>query len=295
MRMRSAVLALLVPSVLLSQREPLRQPTSVPLDLAVALASSGGLGAGTDPQILVGELPEWMATNIHIPSSALILGAASMGTTTLGFLQLPQGDDSPFGELETELPKKGWKKADWMSPAGGFRLEQSATPEPNAPNIYCSSDRVLYITPGAARQGKQTWVFRLSAQVRNYSPCSAPDRNRSSPYPLLYHPRQVTRVQPSARMGPNCSNVDRWSLGGGGGTGDRISTVVNGDSLLAHYGRQLADSGWIEAPGTTFTQARSWIRTGPEGRKELLQISVGTATDNPGCRDVNLMLWGRER
>lgn len=295
MRMRSALLVLLLPSAAMAQREPLRQPAAVPLDLAIALASSGGLGAGSDPQILVGELPEWMTTNIHIPSSALILGAASMGTTTIGFLQTLPGPEA-LGELDAGMEKKGWRRSGFSSgAAGGFRMLQTVTQDPAFPTIYCSADRVLYVTAGALKQGKQTWVFRLTTQARNYSPCSAPERDSRSAIPTLYHPLSASRVSPSMRPGPDCSTMDRRSLGGGSGTSDRVATTVSADSLLAHYGRQLVDSGWTAVAGHGMTLTRHWTRTDSTGRRRLLEIQVAGSTDNPSCRELRMMHYGAER
>src|SRR5206468_7237598 len=94
-------------SLLAQGREPLKQPTSVPIELATALAAQSFFSTA-QPQILVGALPEWIAQRIYIPPGAQILGSAFLGSTVIGFMKVPRGSDSLRSELEHELQLRGW-------------------------------------------------------------------------------------------------------------------------------------------------------------------------------------------
>ena len=65
----------------------LAQLDSIPIDLATALIGAGSVGS--DPQILVGSLPEWVTQRIVIPPGARILGSAFQGTAVVGVASVP--------------------------------------------------------------------------------------------------------------------------------------------------------------------------------------------------------------
>lgn len=73
-----------------------------------------------------------------------------------------------------------------------------------------------------------------------------------------------------------------------------LRSAMSPDSLLAHDGRQLADSGWMAMPERTFSVARFWTRTDTAGKASVIRLTVNASSENRTCRDVNLMRYPRE-
>lgn len=296
MRMRSVLASLVVPSLLGAQREPLRQPASVPVELAAALASAGGLGSGTEPQILVGELPEWVATRIHVPDGTVVLGSAFMGTTVVGILQTLAGTEFPLREFEAEVAKKGWKRQELSTgQSGGFRSAPTTATPTIFPATFCSGPQMLRLSPGSSRQGKQSWVLRVSTPT-GFGSCNPPPMSRRGEpeLPTLYHPGGV--VNDNNRMTRNCNPDDpATNRGPGNFTSARVRSTILSEELLVHYGRQLADSGWKEASSIARSVSGAWTRTDSAGKTMTLQLNIFTASGDPTCREMNLMIFSIER
>src|SRR5437762_13183192 len=89
-----AAIALVTPVGRARSQEPRRlaTPDSIPLELAAALAASGGFGA--EPQILVGSMPEWITNRLYVPASARVLVSAFLGTTVVGIISTPAASDT---------------------------------------------------------------------------------------------------------------------------------------------------------------------------------------------------------
>ena len=118
----------------LAAQEPRRlaQPDSIPLELAGALIASGGFT--TEPQILVGMLPGWMNSRVFLPPNGRVLGAAFIGSVTVGVLSVSEQPDSAIPKFEGELVKRGWKlppRAPKPSTGGGFRQAPVAASDPS--------------------------------------------------------------------------------------------------------------------------------------------------------------------
>ena len=292
MRMRSGLVALLLPAILTAQREPLRQPAAVPLELAAALASGGGFAPGADPNVLVGELPEWMANRILLPAGARVLGSAFAGSTVVGVVQVLQSDRDFIRDMDTALAGKGWRVSDFGPRGGGFRFLATPQGSEPLPSTFCAPDGMLTIRLGPSRQGRQIWFYRMTQRRTGFDPCNPPPGGRrSSPYPALYHPADATR-ETSGMFG--CEPNDPRARGAGGGTGDRIRTSMSPDSLLGHYGRQLVDSGWTTTNVTAKQVTQWWTRADSTGAQLHLKVAVTSSGGNPACRDLDLMVYGAQ-
>ena len=99
------------------------QPDSVPIDLATALISAGGLGG--DMQILIGDLPGWVSERVPPPENATVLGSAFVGSSVVGILRVPDAPEAAITRFKEELLKHGWKAPPpppiygrWRLPAG---------------------------------------------------------------------------------------------------------------------------------------------------------------------------------
>ena len=301
MRMRSALFVLLAPATLLAQREPLRQATAVPVELASLLAAAGGFPASGEPQILVGDIPGFAAERIHIPEGSVVLGSAFLGTTMVAIVQTLEGAELPVAQLEAELMKKGWKKPVMpTSQMGGFR--PAPTPSSGAagaagsqwPLRFCAGQESLTLSRGAPRQGKQPLIIRMSTGT-GYGICNPPQmgsNRRQVPLPTLYNPEGATENRDMMSFG-ECTTA-RPNYNNSNGTGARLRTAMAPEAMLEHYGRQLQDSGWT-AEGTTTNVGRRWTRVDTAGKTIQARLNVTTASENPTCRELQLMVSELEK
>ena len=60
---------------------PLKQPESIPYELAAQLMGAGGLSS--ESQILVGSMPEWVTNRVVSPPNARVVGSAFLGSTVV--------------------------------------------------------------------------------------------------------------------------------------------------------------------------------------------------------------------
>jgi len=271
----------------LGAQEPRRlvTPDSVPLELAAALVASGGFGA--EPQILVGSMPEWVMSRLFLPPTARVLGAAFLGTTVVGVVSLPAASDSVLVELKRGLQQRGWT----MPPpppnygGGGFRPAPSPLSEPSLVRLTLCNDQQTLTATAARRRGTTTNVTLRVFANATYSVCHPPQVQQAmmrSPFPTLFNPVGAA----DARMNGDCSST----LNGSSGTETLLRTSMTADSLLDHYGKQLADSGWTVSGARTSVVGRSWMRTDSSGAPIETLITVATPARDQGCRQLNMQV-----
>jgi hypothetical protein len=283
----AATIACAAPVAAAHAQEPRRlaTPDSVSLELAAALAASGGFSA--EPQILVGAMPEWITNRLYVPSGARVLGSAFLGTTVVGVVTMPAASDTVLAEFKRELLSRGWT----LPPpppnygGGGFRPAAASTVDgPLARLTLCSEQQTLTAS-AARRRGTVTNVtFRVTGNG-TYSVCHPPQFQpvmARSPYPTLFNPPNAA----DARMTGDCSST----LMGSTGTNTTLRTAMTAESLLDHYGRQLQDSGWTAAGGQASIVGRSWTRPDTSGGSIETVITVATPGRDPGCRELNLQV-----
>jgi hypothetical protein len=63
------------------------------------------------------------------------------------------------------------------------------------------------------------------------------------------------------------------------------------DELFAHYGRQLADSGW--RPGGGATVSRTWTKIDSTGTALELELMIKTFAEVPRCRRLSTSVFVR--
>jgi hypothetical protein len=276
-----------VPAATAQQPAPLRQPETVPFELATALASAGGFAA--EPQILVGEMPEWISKRLYVPSNARVLGSALLGTTVVGIISIPSTSDSLMVELRRELMKKGWSAPPPPPafPAGGFRPAVVIPNEATSMRATLCADQQMLVVSAARRRGTVTDVtFRALAAGINGA-CHPQQLPASmvgyrSPYPTLYNPQDASDV----RMSGDCSTT----MGGSSSTGTTLRTAASADALLDHYARQLQDSGWKSLGEARSIVGRVWSRPDSTGAPVELSLTVMSPTSPNGCRDLNMQV-----
>jgi hypothetical protein len=300
MRVRAGLALLLVASLLHAQREPLRQPASIPVELAASLAAAGGLTG--EPLILVGEMPGWMSERLPLPSGAVVSGSAFTGMDGLAIIQLLEGTIIPDSAYDAALTRNGWKA--WMPSQneGGFRWLPSTArsvaspPSANRPALYCSGQQTLRISAGSPRQGRIPYVLRVSAAT-GYGPCNPPVPRQSElrlpPLPILYHPVGSSRITDRVAMSSDCASTqdgfDRPNF-----TSDYIRSDSSAQLLLDHYAKQLADSGWSRSSSSAVIGGQ-WRRVDAQGKTFIARLTITTSSDNPTCRSAQLMVREADR
>jgi hypothetical protein len=283
---RRVAAALLIASAIATTgaQEPrrLNQPDSIPVELATALISSGGLGG--EPQILVGSLPGWMTNRVYIAPSARVLGSAFIGTTAVAIVSSPDMPDVAMTSLRRELLAKGWKTPPPPPQyGGGFRpaTMNLAAGDPTRVTL-CGADQQVLTASAARRRGVSTDIVMRIATYSNFSTCNPPQMPtgyRPPPWPTLYHPQGISEASTACNADNNF---------GSSGTGAMVRTPTTSESLLDHYGKQLQDSGWQMPPGTGAITGRTWTKTDSTGAPVELTITVASSLRDPSCRSLNM-------
>ena len=268
---------------------PLTRSESVPIDLATALASSGGLGG--EPQILVGALPGWATNKMYIPANARVIGSAFIGTTVIGVLHVAEDPEAIIATLKRELTTRGWKTPPAQQSFGGGFRPAVVNVDPSLTRFSFCSDPQILAGSAARRQGLYTEVIiRMSTATGNFSPCNPPRLPAGmprAPYPTLYNPPGAV----DARFNGDCSS----DMFGSNSTSTTVRTAMAPDAVLDHYAKQLADSGWSFSGDKASTIGRSWTRTDSTGAPVELSMSVTTSARDATCRDVSLIVRTRRK
>ncbi|HEY8176571.1 MAG TPA: hypothetical protein VIF32_12810 [Gemmatimonadaceae bacterium] len=261
-------------------REPLKRPASVPTDLATALASAALFSEG-DPQILVGALPEWVASRVYIPAGSRVLGSAFIGSTVLGVVTVPSSSDTLMKQFERGLQQLGWTQLPAMAPrGGGFRPAPSAAAL-RALRITLCRDRQVITSWTSRQEAASTTVMIRVADAGDFGVCKP--RQFSGD---MARPAMPTLFDPQGTMDRSfgCSR----SFGGSTGTGTSLKTTMSAEALLEHYGRQLQDSGWVPASKTPSIVGSTWTRPDSTGATMQVSLRVALSPEDSTCRTVSL-------
>jgi hypothetical protein len=272
-----------------------RQPDSVPTELALALASSGGLGSPADPQILVAQLPAQFTSVVQVPRSAKVIGSAYSAATTLAVISMPTQPDSALDHFGRALREQGWKEPQMMGYAsgGGFRPALTdRNPMLNMRPMLCRDGAFLSYWVGREQAMTTTIIARLQSSpgMTPGGPCatriqfvgstaSAPAAYRS-PFPTLYNP-------PGSGVGDPYQN-SRCGPQGSTGTQTELRSAMTAEEILDHYGRQLQDSGWTRGAGSPQIIGRVWTRKDSLGTPRVLALTVMTSPLDARCRTVKM-------
>jgi hypothetical protein len=267
-------------------QEPRRLATSdsIPLDLATALISAGGLGG--DPQILVGSLPGWVSNRLYTPAGARVLGAAFIGQTAVGVMALADAPEAVIAELKRELPGRGWQiPPPQPSYGGGFRSAPAMLMSGSPTSIVPCGNQQMLTASAARHRGTSTLVLLRVAPAGQYGPCNPPQMPLGMPrtvFPTLFNPAGA----PDTRMTGDCSST----LGGSSGTSTNLRTAMAAEAILSHYGKQLVDSGWKAAGDRATIVGHAWTRTDSTGSPVELSLTVTASPRDSTCRDVSMQV-----
>jgi len=260
---------------------------TVPTELAAALISAGGIGGADQPRIVVASLPEWVTPRVWIPMGARVVGAALNGTTVVAVVNVPALADTAMPEIKRELRTRGWS-APPPQPVpnfGGFRPTVNAVPDVQLRSaVMCGAGvQAMTVTMQRGEARSTNLVYRIYDAI-GYTQCKPvqlPPQQYRSPWPTLYNPVAST----DGRMPGVCAS---GISGGGAVTSTMLKTALTGDSVLTHYAKQLADSGWKSIGERGFSIARTWTRPDSAGVVQELTLTVTTLAKEEGCRDVQM-------
>jgi hypothetical protein len=266
---------------------PLAEPDSIPLALALALSTTAAFAK--EPQIMVGAMPDWVATKLALPANARVLGSSFLGTTAVAVVSVSVSPANAIADAKANLLAHGW-----TSPPppptiaiGGFR-QAPPTPAAGAANrvTLCGDHQVLN-TAARAAGASGTIVTYHMVTAAGYSAChlpQLPDLAALSPgrfpWPTLYNPPGATDAQAAV----DCGNGG-FSLPAPSST---VESPISSDSLLDYYGKQLADSGWKSQGGHDQLVSSTWTRTNASGATVIATIAVRPMMRNAGCRETSM-------
>jgi hypothetical protein len=237
--MRSLIVLL---AILAALTIPLRgatgqeQPTSIPVDLALALMGGSPDAYGSRaPVIVVGRAPEGMPPSLSSLQFATVLGGIADSRGTLVVLKSTQPPNEVLVSFDKLLTASGWGPPPPPPDAdrGGF----VATPYAGTfGNLYCGDSGTVTVSYSPTAQGG-TYVKVRYSREREPSFC-VPIRTRVMLLPALKFP--VLRPPPGM--------VQRG--GGGGRGGDNVSTSaqligpLHASEVIPPYLEQLRAAGW---------------------------------------------------
>jgi hypothetical protein len=288
LRFFGLVLAVAPAMVFAQGKEPLvAQPVAVPIDLATALISSGGMTSTDVPRILVGSAPEWVMPRIVVPKGAHVLGSTFQGTGMLTIVNVPLASETVIADLKAPLMEHGWKTPPVMQQSnfGGFRPAPPASSDaPITRVVLCDAGQQLNASLVRRDAKSADIAYRISASTPN-SICNPPQLPMSmtsmrSPWPSLYNPAGAA----DARMTGDCSAT----LGGSQGTNTTLRTALSSDAILDHYAKQLADSGWKTQGERGVTTGRTYVHDDANGATVELSLTVTSSARAESCHDVNM-------
>jgi len=248
---------------------------TVPLELVEALLASRAGEA--KPIVLVGALPPQMQA-MYLPASSRIIGSMSSSASATAVIASSLDQATIRREYVREASARGWKAfGTGNATMGGFRDVTNT-----GPLSYCDGSTLTLIKIDAGSLGESRVTISQSSEgVCNYMQQQQQQQMRAMGDPML-----------DLRW-PILVNPDNTHRSGDCGFGQRPSfaspaifmTPMTADQLFEHYGKQLADLGWVPAQNLP---TRSWQKKDSTGINLLMELSVQTIETPPGCRKVQM-------
>jgi hypothetical protein len=264
----------------------------IPRDLAEALIARSGYGMER-PQITVGELPATLGAKIKLPPGARILGGLTFSQGNVGVITLDGTLNAVAESFHKDLLAQGWEvpvddpfafmRNEFIDPpSNDRRITRNGTPD-----MYCGKAGTLnvsYQPDGIQRTqvtigslGVNQCAERANMMFRTRMGMgSEPTRPK-----LMNHPG--ARNSPGACPEYNMGMGDRRSA---------LGSALAPSEILAHYAKQLADSGWTQIGNTVAAVLQKRDTSGTVLEYQLL---VHAPANGAGCRSVRTDLNGTSR
>ena len=216
---------------------------------------------GGRPRLMVGTLPPPLAERLWIPPEVEVLGGVQSTNTGVAFLRSGLALDNLAAAYRREQASRGWTAAavSNSSPFWGF-VPATPGPEKTSEHMrFCSGDTVLTIHVASLDERVREITASLST-VGTACRASLIEREPWRAMQQAFHPTLIT--PPESGVGRRIDCAD-WSMSRGGGE-TQVSTPLSVEEVLAHYGAQLADSGWALAAADEMV-TRTWTRRDSTG------------------------------
>jgi hypothetical protein len=263
---------------------------SVPRALAEAVLDPLGtmrMFAGGQLRLVVGTLPAGLARRLWLPPGSTVLGGLESSGLGLAIIHAPMSGDSLAAAFLREQPKLGWTLPPPRRPTammGFVAAPESPSGGDAAGTTFCSGGTTLTI--GVKPVDPLTWEIRAMAMDVSSDRCR-PTTVRVTQPPNQQYPSLLNPPGSGNGFGVPCGNFS--SNGSGGQT--RLQTMMTADEVFAHYGKQLADSGWTPTP--TQLTARSWTRRDSTGALVEITLRVRSEPASTGCLEVQMDVRSR--
>jgi hypothetical protein len=269
----------------------LAQPAGVPVEFASALAVAGGFTATTEPQLLLGAVPEWAASRLAVPRRAEVLGAAFAGTTLVAVYAIDQKGPDAMKAFNDALKAGGWTPppARGFVTQGGFRAAPIASASaPLERTTLCSTGHYVIVIPVRQSAGRTTIAMRLvTLTTTGQSICTAPQlppgaRPQRTAFPTVQHPAGSTNTQ----------FCEPYIDGSSSGTSGAVRSSLSSENLVDHYAKQLRDSGWTDSGEQRTAITRVFTKPDSTGTPIHLELRVSRDGPDASCRNTHLMVRG---
>ena len=217
-------------------------------DLVVRLATFPGDPRVSNPQLLVGQIPEGLSAEIPFPADNRVLGTLIRGpqdSTIVVDADLPPAQVLDF--YRERMKAAGWQELEMPGGMhrGGF-MHSSITNALDARFTFCRGSRGPSLTviayPRAADETKTDLRLELDATGQQ---CTQQAKMRRMHRPIMHE--LIPPLIPPAGA--------RQQGGGGGSGGDSVysSATLSLDNdmniveLASHYNTQLESGGWVRS------------------------------------------------
>jgi hypothetical protein len=288
-RLRAAALVAVLLSFATASPAQLRPDAavSIPTDVVAALLTASSVTPGA-PQLFVGTVPRSFEGVVLVPKNARVLGSAVYANSIVAALTMPGTEDNVRQELGRGLAAAGWKAPATRNAYQAFRYAISPTSPFN--ELALCRDGDMLVTRVERRDLTSSTITESAWLGQPAYPCSAapqpPSTQPVPTLPLLTHPpgsgeqsANMNACGPAARAGdsPIFPRLDY------------IRSTQSVDALVAHYGRQLQDSGWTAVkPGPAVARA-SWTHRDSTGTLYEATLTAESGL-RPGCVQVGVLV-----
>jgi hypothetical protein len=233
--------------------------------------------AGGDT-LLVGQLPAKLQGKLYLPATSRVVGSLGQAALIASSLSTEQ----TLKDLEREMPKLGWKLLLHSRPDWGFVFAKEDQRDYGL--VFCGNDTWLTISsvPSTAPGSR----FRVAAD-RVFSSCEGVSFIQGGRWrpPPTYDGAPVRLLNPTAARAAAYDVCMPATMAWDNASQVMLETSLGIDSLLAWYGKQLDDAGWVAAkPGSA---SKSWTRVDSTGKTAQLDLRVETKPDMPRCKDAS--------
>ncbi len=230
----------------------------------------------TGDTVLLGVLPPHLQGKVPLPSTSRVIGA--VGRTAL--IASTLSPTAALKELEREMPRLGWALQLHSRPDWGFVFPEES--ENLSGGMYCGNGiwLIVMVVPSPAPGTR----LRLIADQRGGS-CDGMVGMTQGGWraPATFDPIPLRLLNP---VGARTHAYDDCPYAENPNVAQALmQTAMSADSLMSHYSKQLAESGWT--PAVASSVVRTWTRSDSAGRPVRVELRITGRADQPRCYELS--------